>query len=258
MLKKSRNKLNKGKRLIKKATRKLKPRVKKAVGRNRVRKITPPVSIRENTLKFAAVVESLKYSTAQPQGTSGQLPVELPLQYGQDKITIVIRDARWIYAYWEVTPQSRDSASRQWGERFNNAKLTLRVYDVSDIVFDGLNARGYFDVLINEYANSWYIETAGPGKSFCVDIGYLLPGKEFVTIARSNRVLMPIEGPSNITDEEWMVSEETFARLYGMGFGLGQSSPVGRAWQEKIKQALFLGISGSPGIASMVSSPKKG
>jgi hypothetical protein len=67
----------------------------------------------------------------------------------------------------------------------------------------------------------------------------------------------PFEGPSGITDEEWMIPDEMFARLYGMGFGLGQSSPVGRAWQERIKQALFSGVFASPGMASMASPVKK-
>jgi hypothetical protein len=66
-----------------------------------------------------------------------------------------------------------------------------------------------------------------------------------------------LEGPSWITDEEWMIPEDMFARLYGMGFGLGRSSPVGKAWQERAKKALFSGILASPGMASMASPVKK-
>jgi hypothetical protein len=48
-----------------------------------------------------------------------------------------------------------------------------------------------------------------------------------------------------------MIPEDMFARLYGMGFGLGQSSPVGKSWQERIKQVL------SSGVPSSMASPVK-
>jgi hypothetical protein len=37
-----------------------------------------------------------------------------------------------------------------------------------------------------------------------------------------------------------------FARLYGMGFGLGRSSPVGKLWQERLRRELFSGVLASP------------
>jgi len=142
-------------------------------------------------------------------------------------------------------------------EAFYAAKKVLRIYDVSQIVFDGANAHKFFDIEINHEANSWYIDTGGPGRSWCVDLGLRLPSGEFITIVRSNTVQTPIEGPSWITDEEWMIPEEMFGRLYGMGFGLGQSSPVGKAWQERVKKALFSGVLASPGITSAASPVKK-
>jgi hypothetical protein len=50
-----------------------------------------------------------------------------------------------------------------------------------------------------------------------------------------------------------MIPEHMFARLYGMGFGLGRSSPVGKAWQERVRKQLI----SSPGISSLVSPVKK-
>ncbi len=242
--------------------RKLGVKIKKVVRRQKIKKpflpvSTLPVSFKENVPSYETTVESSKYPYAVTPGPLRQMPLELPGQYGEDKITVLVRDPRWIYAYWEITPQAFDRVRKQVGEKFNSAKMALRVYDVSKINFNGSNAHGFFDIPINQYADSWYIETGGPGKSFCVDIGYLLPGGRFITIARSNAVRMPLEGASGLTDEEWMVPEEMFARLYGMGFGMGRSSPVGKAWQEKIRHVLFSGIPGSPGIASMVSPVKR-
>lgn len=218
-----------------------KAKLKKTVARPKIKKTSHP--------SIATVYETTagaeKYPSFPAKLPLRQTPAELPSGYGEDKITLLARDPRWVYAYWETTPFGLDRARREVGEEFNHARMALRVYDVTGIKFTGSNARGFFDISINEYANSWYIETAKAGRTFCVDLGYLLPSGRFVIIARSNAVYTPIEGPSSVTDEEWLVPEERFAWMYGMGFGLGKSSPVGRAWQERI------------GIASMASPVKK-
>jgi uncharacterized protein len=177
---------------------------------------------------------------------------ELPGSYGKDKIVLMVRDPWWLYAYWEVISQTWEKLSRRYGDAFNSAKVVLRVYDISQIIFNGANAHRWFDIEVGFGANNWYIDTAGPGRSWCVDIGIRLLNGEFIMIARSNTVHAPLEGPSWITDEEWMIPEDIFARLYGMGFGFGRSSPVGKAWQERMRRALFSGVLASPGMASPV------
>jgi hypothetical protein len=183
-------------------------------------------------------------------------PQDLPYQYDRDRIILQVRDPWWLHAYWEVSRATWEKLKARLKDDFYKAKRVLRVYDVSHIIFNGTNAHRFFDVAINEGANNWYIDTAGPGRSWCVDLGLLLASGRFVTILRSNTVQTPLDGPSWITDEEWMIPDDRFARLYGMGFGLGRSSPVGKAWQERVKRALFSGAMASRGM-SPVSSPQK-
>ena len=201
-------------------------------------------------------VERTKFSQPEVVRAPRVMSQELPCGYGQDKIVLQVRDPRWLHTYWEVTQVTYERLQDRLGEAFHGAKRTLRVYDISQIIFDGTNAHRFFDIEVGPDANNWYIDAAGPGRSWCVDLGLRLPSGEFITIVRSNTVHTPIEGPSWITDEEWMIPDDLFARLYGMGFGLGRSSPVGKAWQERIRQALFSGVLASPGITS-VSSPVK-
>lgn len=201
-------------------------------------------------------VEKTKFSGFVPQKAAPAMVEELPWGYGIDKIVLQVRDSRWLHAYWEVIQDTMNRLRDRLGQAFSGAKRVLRVYDVSHIIFNGKNAHNFFDIEIGEQANSWYIDTNGPGRSWCVDLGLRLPNGEFITIVRSNVVYTPLDSPSWVTDEEWMIPDDLFARLYGMGFGLGKSSPVGKAWQERIKQALFSGVLASPGITS-VSSPAK-
>ena len=202
-------------------------------------------------------VEKTKFSHPEVARLRRTLPADLPYQYDQDKIVLQVRDPRWIHAYWEVRSSTLERLRNEFKDEFFRAKRILRVYDISHIIFDGNNAHRFFDIQLNELANNWYIDTAGPGRSWCVDLGLLLPSGAFITIVRSNTVETPLEGPSWITDEEWMIPEDMFGRLYGMGFGLGRSSPIGKAWQERVKKVLFSGVLASPGITSVASPVKK-
>jgi uncharacterized protein len=202
------------------------------------------------------VVEKSKFSTPSPSRMRRVMPHDLPYGYGRDRIVLQTRDPWWLHTYWEVIHQTYEHLKARLGDSFYSAKKVLRVYDVTNIIFNGSNANRHFDIEIAHDATSWYIDTGNPGRSWCVDYGLRLSNGEFITIVRSNTAYTPLDGPSWITDEEWMVPEELFARLYGMGFGLGQSSPVGKAWAERIKRELFSGVLASPGMASAASPVK--
>lgn len=197
-------------------------------------------------------IEQSKFSHPEMKSESKALPQDLPSQYDKDRMVLLVRDTRWLHTYWEVRGETIGKLKNELSQEFHRSKRLLRVYDVTDIIFNGGNANRFFDIEVNDFANNWYIDIGTPGRSWCVDYGLLLSDGRFVTILRSNTVQTPMEGPSWITDEEWMIPDDMFARLYGMGFGLGRSSPVGKAWSERVRQALF-----SSGITSMASPVKK-
>jgi hypothetical protein len=180
-------------------------------------------------------------------------PAELPSGYAQDKIVLQVRDPRWIHAYWEVSEATWQGLSRAFPEDAKRGfKKILRVYDISQIIFNGDNAHSFFDIEVTAQANNWYIETSGPGRSWCVDLGLLLQDGKFITIIRSNAVTTPLDSASRIIDEQWMIPEEMFRRLYGMGVGIG-SSPLklNQMWEERLKRefgsgALFSVSSNNP------------
>lgn len=194
-------------------------------------------------------VGTAKFSHPETSRMHRGLAQELPFAYGQDKMVLLVRDPWWLFTFWEVRHETVEKLKNELKDDFYKAKRLLRVYDVTNIIFNGNNANRFFDIEINEFASSWYIDTSGPGRSWCVDLGLRLPNGKFITILRSNVVQTPLDGSSSITDEEWMIPDDLFARLYGMGFGLGRSSPVGKSWIERA-------IS-SPGIASMASPVRK-
>ena len=243
--------------MVKKTMKKKAVKAKKAVSKRKSKKTTRkgPKKIQLKKVKQASqvVVENAKFYPPNPQiqPVKKDAPDELPNKYGQDNITLMVRDPFWLYAWWEVADTTIARFEAEFINDFWLAKKVLRIYDVTLINFNGANAHRYFDIDAGSFIGSWYIETGGPGRSWCVDIGLKFPSGKFITILRSNTVLTPLDGPSGVTDEEWMIPDYMFARLYGMGFGFGKSSPVGKGWQEKYKHILSSGISSGASSAGI-------
>jgi len=139
-----------------------------------------------------------------------------PLQerYGETKIALLPRDTRWIYAYWEIDKTRKEEVKRKRGEElFSRSSLTLRFYDVTDIIFNGRNAHRQFDVKVDSEIGNWYFQVPESGRNYLSEIGLLTEKGEFIALARSNMVSLPKGKISEIGDEEWMIVKEEFEKL---------------------------------------------
>lgn len=167
------------------------------------------------------------------------IPFEFPAGYGDHKIVLMVRDPWWLYTYWEVSPTVEQGIHHLLRERgLAPVKSILRVYDVTDIVFDGTNAHRFFDMTLHSNADRWYIEVGQPNRTFLVEIGIVATDGSFHPLCRSNQVTTPRYGMSEVMDEEWMTSEEEYWRMFGLsgGYGIGKSS---LELKEKLKKGLF-------------------
>ena len=102
--------------------------------------------------------------------------------------------------------------SKQLGDVWNFSKPALRVYDVTNET-----QQTYFDIEINNNAESWYIHVGKPNHKFFVDLGRILPDGTFYCIARSNLVTTPSNCVSDIIDPNWPPNEAVWNALRGQG-----------------------------------------
>ncbi|MFH2144415.1 MAG: DUF4912 domain-containing protein [Candidatus Omnitrophota bacterium] len=180
----------------------------------------------------------------------------LPQGYQDNLIVIQVRDPYWLYAYWEVTAQKIDEVRKDIKDLAMSAKRILRIYQVKNEGSRRTNLNRLFDIEITNDANNWYINAGIPNTTYCVDIGLLLGDGRFIVLARSNVVHTPLDGPSSVTDEEWMIVEDDFNRLYGLSAGLGiglSSLELRKRIKERLLSPLASGILSSP-----VKKKKKG
>jgi hypothetical protein len=144
-------------------------------------------------------------------------------RYGDNRLVLMIRDPYWCFAYWDLSEKNQAEITREI--QSGKAKLVLRVYDVTGIAFDGNNAHKTMDIEMPEESTNWYINVWAAGCSYCVDNGLLYADNHFVTIIRSNIAATPRDSISDVIDEEWMMVDETFDKLYRTA-GAGEPGPA--------------------------------
>jgi hypothetical protein len=142
---------------------------------------------------------------------------ELPYEYGDNKIVLLVQDPYWVHVYWEISPQKRQELGLlPRGE--HGKQLVVRMYDVTGVesVFNGLNANSFFDTYVNDFTNNWYINVPEYDRSYCADLGVIIDGR-FVVIARSNIARVPRGSVSPYYDEEWMIVTDDILKASGLG-----------------------------------------
>jgi hypothetical protein len=205
----------------------------------------------EEPLMAQERVSEAKYYTGPAMHSPVPAHGELPQGYGDDKISLMMRDPFVAYAYWETSPARLEREKSWFGW---SSKLCVRIYDITGVQFDGRNAIGFYDQEIFDRTGNWYFDLGRPSHSFCADLGLLSPEGRFLTLVRSNYITMPQDGVSDVIDEQWMLVDEEFWKLYGYeGFKRGVSSPE---MQEMLKRRRELEIS-SPGLFSRERAKRK-
>lgn len=214
-----------------------------------VPKLVPPAILKtEVDSEENKIVAEPQPVSAQPYQEASR---ELPDNYGDNQIYLLVRDPYWIYSYWEIQPDHQLNLLNQLGGNWESVVSVLRVYDVTD----EQNGTAFCDVVLQNMVRSWYINTQ-PNHSYYVEIGLLHRDGRFLCLARSNRITTPRSGMSEVIDDQWMSID--FDKMYALsgGFQVGKSSAELRSlMEERLKSAVTSG-SGA-GAVSSISSPVK-
>ncbi|HET9316896.1 MAG TPA: DUF4912 domain-containing protein [Vicinamibacteria bacterium] len=148
---------------------------------------TPPTALDEEER-----IEDAKY---QPRAVPRRLFEEerfiFPDSYGQSRIRLLVKDPDWLFAHWDVDPQSLADLRAELGERASAlSSFTLRVVDPQH--------GGESRVLLPEGARSWYVRADAIQRSYRAELGLTLPSGEFRSLAQSNVVTTPRTGPARV------------------------------------------------------------
>ncbi len=247
-----------------------KPPVKKVT----TKKPSPKEPLKENLAPSSTSgvfeVESAKFEMG-PREKPFQEPApvsvprrELPESYNDTKVTLLVRDPEWIFAYWDINQKTREEHRIPRGR--HDKTMALRVYDFTGVEVNKDNPHRHYDVIINDFSTSWYLRMPEVNRTWCVDLGYYdKVSGEFVALVRSNTVTTPSAGlsPEGWDNIEWMlVNQEHYEELIRLSGGLANimelrgSENFMRAVSERIRMKVEQSA-GASGILSSGQAVKK-
>lgn len=135
-----------------------------------------------------------------------------------DRIILVVRDAYWVQAYWEITRASVTRARAAFGGNWHSAQPMLRMLKISN---DG-NTNAVEEIVeeipIHGGISNWFINVNAHSKNYRVVIGYLCKEtSKFHLIAKSNEISMP--KASEVADCSWNDITNDAQRYYSLSGG---------------------------------------
>lgn len=148
---------------------------------------------------------------------------DLPNEYGDTKIILLVRDPEWVYAYWEINDDTREEMNL--ARNGHSHRMVIRLYKTTDRAWPDEGAHYFFDIDVSPYALNWYIKLPEAGQQWCGELGVFDEHNNYTPICRSNLIGTPRNSISDETDSEWMVVEETFRKLSRLGGVGGRQVP---------------------------------
>lgn len=147
----------------------------------------------------------------------------VPNNYGDDKVIAMVVDPTHIHIYWETTHETQQRLLNEAGCSGSGFDLVLKLYDVTDIDFNGSNAWSEQELNVG-FSRNWYF-TVTANRSYCAEIGMKVHANgKFIRIARSNVIETPRDTVSDFYDEEWMMidfnnNKNIYSELYRLSGG---------------------------------------
>ncbi len=172
-------------------------------------------------------------------GPQGGLPKAKRDKNGakRDRVVLLVRDAYWLQAWWELTRASMDRAKAAMAEQWHTAKPVIRLVRVEGGGTTSSAEQVVRDIPIHGGVKTWYIDVKESPKSYRVDIGFLASTGKFFSLARSNSVTTPRPSKGSMVEEDWSDIADNCEKIYALSGGYTEESNPGEI-QELLEERL--------------------
>lgn len=93
-----------------------------------------------------------------------------------------------ILLFWEPSEIPRKLVTLHFNKKFDELVPVIRIYDVTDIIFNGQNAHHFHEIAVVYNNGYWFIKGLTANRSYVAELGVKVNEKDFFPIYRSNAV----------------------------------------------------------------------
>jgi 1,4-alpha-glucan branching enzyme len=128
----------------------------------------------------------------------------LPPNYGEDRLGVLVRDAKWVHCYWELEGGACQRIIDAYGKKYLDAsKWVLRLTP---------STAAAYDVAIDPTVRGWYLEV-GDGLTCQIELGVVGPDEAYHPLVAGGTVATPPAAASARTDVAWANLQDEHTRL---------------------------------------------
>ncbi len=108
----------------------------------------------------------------------------IPIGYNDNKISLLVKDSNWLYAYWKISNAKKGKFFDEFGnELWDRSVPVLKLINISK--------NTSFFVRVNEFSNSWFIHVPDSDCLYSAEIGRKVTNEFFINLASSNYITTP-------------------------------------------------------------------
>ncbi|MFZ7945403.1 DUF4912 domain-containing protein [Neobacillus sp. 19] len=98
---------------------------------------------------------------------------------------------RKIILFWDVSELPKRIINLFFDQKFEGFVQVVRIYDVTNILFNGKNAHYYHELPVSYNSGHWFIKGLVENRSYIAEIGIYISGKDYFPLYRSGCIHTP-------------------------------------------------------------------
>jgi uncharacterized protein len=156
------------------------------------RKIAEKLNSTVGKVHYQWIKHGLDESNIELQSTKKEISNEIKTNIHPDidsnnyLVAQLISDHKLV-SNWKIASWQKD-LSASYFDHINQEIIILRLYDVTDIYFNGSNAHSTYEFQLMKDTSNWTIKGIKLGRSYLTEIGYKVNQNQYFPILRSNAV----------------------------------------------------------------------
>ncbi|NMD71853.1 DUF4912 domain-containing protein [Bacillus sp. DNRA2] len=103
----------------------------------------------------------------------------------EDELSVTILTEEKITVAWRLSEQRMNFVASYFGKPYDSFRTALRIYDITDIDFNGNNAHLFHEFMMKKGQNDWKIKGLNANRHYCLEWGIHLSETEFFPLLRS-------------------------------------------------------------------------